>query len=89
MLEIEDPYGNPIPNAYLILCEECKKKWDNLKIYLNKELDFKEELLSALDKLNRIRSPLAHGASKHLKLPKLKNQDLIKTLIDKKKIVLK
>ena len=45
----EDPYGNPIPNAYIILCKKCKKKWDefddeNVRMILTSK--YREKLVS-------------------------------------------
>ena len=44
----EDSDGNPIPNAYLILCEDCKKKWDrfddeNIRVKLSSR--YREKLM--------------------------------------------
>jgi DNA sulfur modification protein DndB len=64
-------------------CREIiEKNWKEFEETFRKEFDSKNELLLAIDKINKVRGPSVHGAREYLKLPK-GEYELIKIYIRK------
>ncbi|MCM8808471.1 MAG: DGQHR domain-containing protein [Candidatus Omnitrophica bacterium] len=85
-LRNKSPYDKRTEKWQFLTLGECRiiidKNWEEFESIFNTRFDSKNEVLVALDKLNKIRSPQSHAQKAHLKLPK-NEEEIIKNFIEK------